>query len=185
MWLIILMVISGGDTPDSPTEVVRRFLEAYNGQDMTFAAGLLADDYIFQDEKKTFSLARDQIVVFFGWDAVMKGTVEWNEMTSRGSDVSVVLTETNLFQRLLDVAPFRYRVTYTVREGRISNQILEELPGTGPSWQEALKPVLRWVTEKDPDALDGILRDGSPVFTEKSARRWLPILRAWSERPEP
>ena len=168
-----------GQEPD-PAKIVRTFFSAYNDHDVELTLAVVAEDFVLRDRDSTFRMDRAQLAVMLGWDVVMQGVATIESLRVDGEQVHVIASETNEFQRLLDVPPWRLSARFHVSGELIREEVLEELPREGRTWQQALPPVVEWAQAHRPGMLHGIYENGSPVFSADSAKRWITLLRDWN-----
>ena len=169
----------------SPQSVVESFLEAANQHDVEAALGCLADDYIYREAGSLEGMDREAMADLLAWDEVIQSRAHYEALDFAGEEIRGVFSETNALYRALGIPRTSCQLTFRVRDGKISEQVIEQVLGEGPTFEEALSPFLEWLDEIDPDQVEEILPDGAILFTPKMAKRWLKLLDRWRAEGAP
>jgi len=164
--------------PD-PRSVVEAFLAAANAHDREVALALLADDYVFREAGSLQGMDRDDMADLFAWDEVIESRAHYEALEVSEGEIRGIFSETNALYRALGIPRTSCQLTFRLRSLQITEQIIEQVLGDGPSFEEALAPFLEWLEENSPEDVDRLLPDGALVFSPKMARRWLVLLDRW------
>lgn len=164
--------------PDARS-LVEAFLAAANDHDVEAALAFLADDYVFRELGALQGMDRAAMADLFGWDAVVESLAHYDALEAEATEIRGIFSETNALYRALGIPRTSCRLTFRIRGGKISEQIIEEVLGEGPSFDDALEPFLEWAEDAAPGEVDELLPDGEIVFTAAMARRWLALLERW------
>ena len=156
--------------------VVDRFLAAANAHDTDAAVACLSEHFECRGSDG-FRLDREQMRVWLGWEVVMRYAYALSQVEDLGESLTAVMTEESELYRLLRMEPQRVRLRFEVRGDLIDVQEFEPLQSG--CLGDALRPFLDWVGREHPSALCGCRQGDAPVFSRKSAERWLPLLREW------
>lgn len=124
-------------------------------------------------------LTRAQMTEVLGWDAATHAAVVWSVVSDGADWVRVRGSETNEFLASLDVPPLAFVSRFEIdSEGRIDRQ-QHELQWTGPALGERLSPLVEWARGSMPQALAEAFPDGRMVYSERTGRLWLDMVRRW------
>lgn len=181
---------SAPDAGESPRAVVRAFLHSLDEHDAEGAMALLDEDFVFRSGEGGYEIRRNQMSDVLAWDAAADGTVEIEEMRAEGDTVRARLVERNQFTELLELEPWTVQATFVVRDGRIVEELAEEVVGEAASFNarfaRALEPVIRWAEETRPEAASRVFTDGRVArFDGPTARRLLQLIRTYRREASP
>ena len=157
----------------------KMFVKAMRSGNADQVRSYLAADYVFRDATSGTTLDRAGIEQILEWDLVVGSAVSYENLEWVGDTVTGEFTETSSFYELLELEPRRYRMSFRYRDDRIAEQVVEPLPQSGPSFDDALQPFLDWARTAHADELSEIYPDSEFVFTAAAARRWLSLLETW------
>ena len=159
--------------------MLEAYLSALNRHDLAAALERLAPDVVFTNVERTWSLQRAEVEGLLAWDAALRSRMRCERFRERGDRAQAIFRETNDLLGLLGIDERRYRLTFTVRAGRIVEQVIEPLAGEGPTDADALAPAIAWARNEEPAELDAIYPEGRMVLDGDSARRWVALLERW------
>lgn len=166
-------------TDPDPRSVVEAFLAAANRHDREAALALLAEDYVFRETGSLQGMDREDMGDLFAWDEVIESRAHYEALEVGEGEIVGVFSETNALYRALGIPRTSCRLTFRLRDGLITEQIIEQVLGEGPTFEEALAPFLEWAEENSPDDVEQLLPDGALVFNPRMAARWLVLLDRW------
>lgn len=171
------------DSRDAPREVVTTFLQHLDRHDVEGALALLDDGFVFRSGDGTFEAGREAMPAMLAWDAAVEGDVEIRQLKASGDTVRVRLVERNRLTDLLELEPWVVEATFVVRNGRIVEEVAEEVVADRPAFAErferALEPVRRWAVEARPSDAKATFEDGSVArYDGPTARRLLELIEA-------
>jgi hypothetical protein len=170
--------------PTSPQEVVNRFIRAANRHDLKGMLSYLTDDFVFRDSASTFRVTKPELLPALQWDLALNSHVRSHLLKTDSESATFVMSERNDFYRLLGLRQQSYRVRFVVREGRIREEVIEEMIKDGPTSSEALAPAVDWARAHQPDTLVKVYRDNQPIYTGETANTWIALLREWRKWQE-
>ena len=176
---LLTLAVGGPVTAGCLKCQVKGYVEALNAHDVDKALSYLADELRFVTEDMEETLDRTTVRGMLGWDVATQSTVSYEELESEGDTVTALFTERNDFFALLGIPERRYQATFRFEGENIASLHIEPAGDDAPSLDEALEPVLTWASTRHGDVLAQIYPNGSLVFSEDSARKWLELLRAW------
>lgn len=169
----------------SPRQVVERYIRSANRHDVTAMLSCLADDFVFSAAGSAFRMTKHDLLPVLAWDAGLNGRARFRTLAASATSATVVVTERNDFYRLLGIGQQSYRARFTVRNGVMHEEVIEEMIKQGLTVAEALIPVVAWARLHRPEQLDGIYQDGQPIYDGESATRWVALLQAWRASTAP
>jgi hypothetical protein len=165
---------------DGAEKVVARYLQAINDHDIDSALDCLADDFELRFAGSSFVMSKEGAAQAIGWDAGANGRLAWHVADSRGEEVTVHGRESNEFLELVGIGSLRFRSSFQVSDTGIRSQF-HEVDWDAVPLEAAMKPLLDWAAEHDPDEVAELRPEGRMVYTRESAERWVDLARRWRD----
>lgn len=166
-----------------PSRVASDFFRFIGEEDMAGVMSLLGPEFRLRDGDGSVLGTRSDMPAMLGWDFEADPELEVGQMRVSGDTVRLTVVEENDFTRLLDLDPWRSRVTLVVRDGLIREEVLEEPAGEERSFSEdfarAIEPILAWAEQHDPARHAEIVGPDGMSFDGPTARRLLAVIRAY------
>lgn len=181
----------GRSPPADGLTVVDRYLAAHRAGDVDALLKLHTGDAMFTVEGRPPFAGWEALRALYGWDAALGSELEFGDVTLDGDLLRIgTAVDGNRLLRELGIREVRYRAGLRIKlRGELIQGIY--VPGFDePSQQavdEAFRPVIAWLGERDPQALAALLPDGRFRYDAASAARWLEVVAAWrgATAPEP
>jgi hypothetical protein len=171
---------SSGTDLNAP-KIIISFFGAIEKHDTEGALDLLAEDFVFRSSDSKFRIDKRQFRDVIEFDSAVNSKARYLVEDERDGSITLVVTESNDFLRLIGIREQKLRVTFVIRGGKIQEEVLRELLHEGPSYQQAMEPLVEWAKLNRPEAFAKVFGATGAKFTGETAPIWLSLARAWRQ----
>jgi hypothetical protein len=163
----------------STVQTIDRYLTLVNRHDVKAALACLSDSFELRFGGSDYTMGKDAMASAMGWDAGVKGRLEYSVIEADGGQVVIEGHESNDFLKLLGIVSLSFRSRFTVdNEGLVERQE-HHVDWGNVTLEIAMKPLIDWASEHEPDEMAEIFTNGHPLYTEEAAQRWVAMAKRW------
>jgi hypothetical protein len=181
MQLLSSIILFASCVNDSPSniEVVKNFLDAREKKDsVQYMAMVSPHMKVWYEEKKGEGRKWNPNSAWAKWDEHFKPVKTYGEFRADSNAVSVIITETNNFFKLIDRKPAPVQLTWWLNKDRkIEGYMVKSMADS--THTDRLHEFEAWAKKNNPAELNYLMPEGSINPEGDRPQRWEILLKEW------
>ncbi len=165
---------------ESQLNNLKRF---FNASTVKEREAVMADDYhFFFNEKKGDGGSKvSSLESFQNWDGPLHPDIQITEHSFNNGVSTVKILEGNDFSKLIGYPGWKATVMISFDANDRIREVIYVPDTTQTDYRIYLNPALDWLKENMPDELNEVYRDKKLIRTERTAKRWVELLKIWKQ----
>lgn len=191
LMVLVVLACTGCASQQDPARFLGHYVELQSSRDVEGLLALHTTDVEFlipgQEPIRGTSALRD----LYKWDAVLRSELLMGGIRTEGDTIVIdSIVERNEWFTALGLDEVRYMpgTRFVLEEGRIAGIYPAAFDDeTQQRLMERFQPLMNWLGEHRPDALQQLLPGGRFRYDASTAELWLEVLADWNtsqQRPE-
>ena len=164
----------------TPTEVVRKYLEAHNSHQVEQTMACVTDTFRFEMSGAWTRIGRDNMRQLEEWDAVVNDHISYTICNEEQDKVYFAASETCNWYSVFNISEIQYnQCVATVKGDLVSELVVKYSPESEQALAVAFTKVLKWAEKGHKKEIDMLMPAGEFIYNRKNAEIWLNLVKGW------